>query len=70
MSAVNLELSIERLKECYVGKDKEGNHVLDKSKINELSFLFAFNRVAQAIENEELTDKQLIRKISKKEAKK
>lgn len=70
MSAVNLELSIERLRACYVGKDKEGNHILDKSKIDELSFIFAFHRVAQAIENEEMTNKQLITKISKKEVKK
>jgi hypothetical protein len=65
MTAVNLEKSIERIKKCYTGKNKEGKHVIDKSKVDELAFLFAFNRISQAIINKEITEEEFIERLTK-----
>jgi len=67
MSAVRLDISMERLKKCYIGKDDDGKHVLDKSKVDELSFLFALTRVKLAIENGEMTEDGFIEELTKKD---
>jgi len=67
MSAVRLDISIQRLRKCYVGKDENGVHTLDKSKINELSFKFALFRVNLAIEKGELTEESFISELTKEE---
>ena len=56
MSAISLSVSMERLKQCYAGKDVDGNHLLIKDKLKDsLSFHFAMFRVNLAIENNEIT---------------
>lgn len=59
MSAVNLEKSLESIKKCYVGKDDEGKYILDKSKIDELTWIFATHRIYQALQNKEITEGRL-----------
>lgn len=66
MSAVNLDKSLETLKKSYIGKNKEGVHQLDKSKVDELSFIFAMNRVMQAVQSGELTEKEMMKRITKR----
>lgn len=68
MTAIRLDLSIESLKKCYTGKDKDGKCVLDKSKIDELAFLFASDRISQAIENKEITEEEFIEKLISKDS--
>jgi hypothetical protein len=70
MSAVNLDTSIQRLRECYVGKDDAGTHTLDSKKIDSLAFSIALHRVRVALENKEITEEDFIKKITKKENKK
>jgi len=67
MSAIRLDISLERLKKCYVGKDENGVHILDQSKINELSFKFAFFRVNLALNNGELTEEEFFKELTKEE---
>lgn len=64
-NTIDLHKSIENLKKCYSGIDKDLNHVLDKKKIDELTFLFSMNRVAVALRDGEITEKKFIKKISK-----
>ena len=59
MSAVNLEKSLQSLKRCYVGKSDEGQYVLDKSKIDELTWMFATHRIYQALNNKEITQESI-----------
>lgn len=59
MSAINLEVSIGRLRSCYAGKIG-GVHTLDRSKVGDLEFDCAMFRVNLALKNKELTEKKLI----------
>lgn len=64
MSAINLEKSIKKLKKCYTGKDENGVHVLDKSKLGDsLAFDFAMARVVMAIQNKELNEEDFISEL-------
>ena len=62
--ATILENSIESLKKCYVGVGEDGKHTLDKSKINDLQFLFAITQVSNAIKKGQLTDAEFINQVS------
>jgi hypothetical protein len=64
MSGINLEKSIATLKKCYIGKVK-GEHTLDASKIDDLSFKFAMFRLSLAFTNKELTEKEFFKKLRK-----
>lgn len=63
--AVNLDKTIDSLRKCYVGLE-EDKHVLDKSKIDELTWIFASHRVFNAIKYGELTEKEFIKRLTKK----
>lgn len=65
MSAVNLEKSMLKLRKCYVGRENKTHKlfakvILDKSKIDELEWIFAITRVTQAIQNKEITEQHFI----------
>lgn len=62
MSGISLEKSVETLKKCYVGKVM-GVHTIDKSLVSDLSFSCAMFRVSLAIQNKEMTEKQLYKRI-------
>lgn len=63
MSAVDLSKTIENLKKCYVGK-KDGVHQLDRSKMNDLFFDIALNRVNSAIKSGQITEEEFLNKVS------
>lgn len=63
MSGINLEKSIETLKKCYVGKDEVGMHVLDKTKVDELSFKFAYFRINLALKEGEIKEEEFLKKL-------
>ena len=64
MSAINLEKSIQTMKKCYVGKIK-GQHTVDRSKVDALSYKFAAFRINLAIKNKEMTEKELLKQLRK-----
>ena len=71
MSAVNLQKSIKILKKCYNGIDKEGDVILDSTKLNDkLAFGVALNRLKMAIESEEITWKEFQKELKKKSERK
>lgn len=64
MSAINLEKSIARIKKCYVGKDEDGKHVIDSSKMkDDLAFSFALTRISMAIKNKEITEEDFLSEL-------
>lgn len=67
MSAINLDKSIETLKKCYVGKDEAGIHQLDKTKVDDLAFRFAYFRVNLALKEGEITEKEFLKKLEEKD---
>ena len=62
---IKLQSALNKIKKTYSGKDEEGNHILDKSKLSDdLSFDFSMHRVAIAIKTGELSEEEFIGSIS------
>lgn len=61
MSAINLKVSMKKIKECYVGKDRDGALTIIRNKLmDNLAFDVALSRIGLAIKNKELTEQELL----------
>lgn len=65
MSAINLEKSLERIKQCYIGKNEDNMFVINSKKLNDdLAFKIAMFRINLALENNEITKEDFTNKIA------
>jgi len=64
MSAIDLEISLRMLSQCYIEVNEDGGYVIDPSLLGDnLAFQVAMSRIVIALKNKEMDESEVIYRI-------